>query len=196
MAVTESFLFDKLPSLETERLMLRDVQTGDFEAIYAYSSNPVFYQSMGRSVPASKEKVWSDIQTILQTDKKGSPRNWIIVLKSNGQVIGDCGFNEYRANNRRGEINYAIDPNLWNQGFATEAALGVIRFGFETMHLNRIQAICNTANKASERVIQKAGMKYEGLLRNYIQFEGKLLDMKMYSLLRNEWQKGLETISQ
>ena len=190
MTESNPFSFGHLPTIETERLFLRDVQADDAEAIWSYSSNPVFYQSMGRPVPVSKEKVMSDIQNILLGEDTRTPRNWIIVLKSTGKVIGDCGFSEYRTSNRRGEVNYAIDPACWNQGYATEAVLCVIKFGFEEMGLNRIQAICSTENKVSERVIQKTGMNYEGLLRNYIQCEGKTLDMKMYSLLKNEWQSA------
>ena len=69
----------------------------------------------------------------------------------------------------------------------TEAVKEVIRFGVEEMQLNRIQAICEVANIASARVMEKAGMQFEGVLRNYIQHNGRPLDMKMFSIIRNEW---------
>jgi [ribosomal protein S5]-alanine N-acetyltransferase len=176
----------KLPTLETKRLILRDVQISDAEGIYAYSSNPIFYRSMGHKIPQSVEETREKIEKSLSLSHK-MPHNWIVVLKSDNKVIGDCGFNVYRPDNRRAEVNYAIDPAFWNRGLATEAVLRIIRFGFEDLHLNRIQAICHPDNQSSQRVIQKAGMTCEGLLRDYIWFEEGPLDMKMHSILKEEW---------
>ncbi len=173
-----------LPRLETDRLLLRDVQMDDAEAIYAYSSNPVFYRCMGHKTPASVDAVRTQIAQRLQA---GLSRNWIVILTSERKVIGDCGFNVYRPDNRRAEINYAVDPDYWNRGLATEAVTEVLRFGFEVLHLNRIQAICTPANKRSQRVIEKAGMTYEGLLCDYIWFESGPLDMKMHAILKRRW---------
>ena len=186
MAKNTSFP-ENLPTLETERLILRDVQVTDAEAIYAYSSKPIFYSMMGQKTPASVDEVKNRIEHSFINAHRGMSRNWIVILKSEQRVIGDCGFNVYRPDNRRAEVNYAIDPEYWNQGLATEAMQRVLRFGFEILELNRIQAICSPDNIQSRRVIQKAGMTYEGLLRDYIYFESGPLDMKMHAILRKEW---------
>lgn len=183
----QELFFENLPTLQSERLLLRKMELSDAGAIYAYCSNPVFYKSMGRQIPISEEKVRSDIRELLEADNNRRPRNWVVLLKSINKAIGDCGFNLYRPDNLRGEINYAIDPDYWDQGFASEAVQCLLGFAFKSLNLNRIQAICHPTNKRSESVIQKAGMKYEGLLREYIQFEGKSLDMKIYSILREGW---------
>lgn len=184
---SESLFMRDLPTLQTQRLVLRDVQLIDAPAIYAYSSNPVFYQSMGRKVPPSLEHLASNIQKQLEK-KVHLCRNWVIVLRDGNKVIGDCGFNDYRPDNSRAEINYAVDPALWNRGIATEAALCILDFAFEQLKFSRIQAICHTANKRSEAVLMNIGMRYEGLLRQYIEFENQPLDMKMFSILKSEWQ--------
>jgi ribosomal-protein-alanine N-acetyltransferase len=181
----ESFFTRELPTLQTTRLLLRDVQIADAEAIYAYSSNPVFYQCLGRKIPPSLEHVASNIQRQLEKNSR-MPRNWMIVLTDENRLIGDCGFNDYRPDNSRAEINCAVDPAYWSRGIATEAALCVLEFAFEQLQFSRIQAICSTANKRSEAVLKKLGMQYEGLLRRYIQFENQPLDMKMFSILKNE----------
>jgi ribosomal-protein-alanine N-acetyltransferase len=180
--------FEKLETLETEQLILRDVRVEDAAAIYAYSSQPVFYQSLGRKIPASLDDTQRRIETSLTGVPWRMPRNWVVELKAESRIIGDCGFNVYRPDNRRAEVNYAIDPAYWNRGLATEAVLCVLEYGFNRLNLNRIQAICHTANASSARVIQKAGLTFEGLLRDYIWFEQGPMDMNMHSILKDEWQ--------
>jgi [ribosomal protein S5]-alanine N-acetyltransferase len=185
----ETFFAESLPTLRTPRLLLRDVQAADAEAIYAYSSNPVFCQSLGRRIPPSLEHVAANIQKQLEKNTR-MPRNWVIVLADENKIVGDCGFNDYRPDNSRAEINCAVDPAYWNRGIATEAARCVLEFAFEQLQFGRIQAICSTANTRSEAVLRKIGMQYEGLLRRYIRCENQPLDMKMFSLLDGEWKKA------
>ncbi len=183
----DSLFTRELPTLQTPQLLLRDAELTDAEAIYAYSSNPVFYQCLGRKVPPSLEHVASNIQRQLEKNSR-MPRNWMIILNDENRLVGDCGFNDYRPDNSRAEINYAVDPAFWNRGIATEAALCVLAFAFEQLQFSRIQAICSTANQRSEAVLKKLGMQFEGLLRRYIQFENETLDMKMFAILSTEWK--------
>jgi ribosomal-protein-alanine N-acetyltransferase len=69
----------------------------------------------------------------------------------------------------------------------TEAVRTVIAFGFCTMQLNRVQAICEVENVASARVMEKVGMTFEGRLREYMFFKEHHRNLKMYSILRGEW---------
>ena len=73
------------------------------------------------------------------------------------------------------------------RGLAPEAVRALIRFGFERMGLNRIEARCIAGNTASARVMEKAGMTYEGTLREREKIQGELRNMKMYSVLRREY---------
>jgi ribosomal-protein-alanine N-acetyltransferase len=180
--MNDELSFSPLPKLETKRLILRKIEQADIEVIFRYTNNPVFFQTMGRPVPFSVEDTRKWVEGFLE--KAGI---WGVVLKTENKLIGDCGFCQYHEKANRAEISYAMDQAYWNHGYATEAAIRVIRFGFEEMRLNRIQGLCNKLNVISERVLQKAGMKYEGLLRHYIHHEGIPLDMKMYSILKQEW---------
>lgn len=177
--MSEAFDLSVLPVLETERLILRAMTPADIEAIFAYTNHPVFFETMGRPAPFSPDDTRQWVAGFI--DKPGL---WCVVLKEDNQVIGDCGFCGLQERSLRGELSYAIDPARWNKGFATEAAAAVVQFGFETLHLNRIQGMCNVKNAASERVLRKLGMQYEGTLRHYIHHEGIPLDMKMYATLK------------
>jgi ribosomal-protein-alanine N-acetyltransferase len=182
--MTEDLNFSPTPTLETKRLILRPLAMSDAEAILRYSQKPVFYQAMGRQTYSSAGDIQEFIADLL---KKDPSFFWVVILRDKNCVIGDCGFCQFHKEARRAEVSCAIDPTYWDRGYATEAAGRVIQFGFEGAGLDRIQAICSTGNIVSERVIQKSGMQFEGVLRHYIRHEDKPLDMKMYSILKQEW---------
>ena len=181
------FSFSTLPVLKTQRLILRPLKVGDARAIYEYSNKPGFGQCLKRKKPFTRRDVIKYVSGILN---KEPVVYWVMLLKKNNQLIGDCGLCEWNQQAQRAELSYAVSPDAWNQGYATEAALCVMQFGFENTGVNRIQAICNSANSRSERVMQKCGLKPEGVLRQYIQCDGQPLDMKMYSILKQEWAES------
>jgi len=85
------------------------------------------------------------------------------------------------------EIAYALSRKYWRKGLMTEAVKEVIKFGFEKMNLNRIYARCFPENIGSYRVMEKAEMQFEGILRKQMFIKGKFQDMKLYSILRREY---------
>ena len=86
----------------------------------------------------------------------------------------------------RASLGYAIAREYWGRGLTTEAVRAAIAFGFDHLSLNRIEARCIAENTASERVMQKAGLSYEGTLRDYVFRKGAYRDYKVYSILRRE----------
>jgi [ribosomal protein S5]-alanine N-acetyltransferase len=90
----------------------------------------------------------------------------------------------------RAELGYVLAQEYWGTGLMPEAVRRVIRFCFERMDLNRVEARCLAENVASARVMEKAGMSYEGTLRKREYIKGAYRDMKMYSILRSEYATG------
>lgn len=178
------FSFSSLPTLETKRLRLRPLAMSDAKWIFEYSKSPAFSQCLKRKKPFSRKDVLKYVFGILH---KEPLLYWAVILKENSRMIGDCGLCEWNQDAQRAELSYATSPDVWNQGYATEAADCVIRYGFEQHSLNRIEAHCNTGNAASEKVLQKNGLKLEGILRQYILCDDQPLDMKLYSILKQEW---------
>lgn len=86
-----------------------------------------------------------------------------------------------------GELAYWIGREYRNQGYCTEAAKGMVRYGFEEMKLNRIFARYLDKNPASGKVMSKIGMKYEGILRQHVRKWGKYEDLVYYGLLKDEY---------
>jgi ribosomal-protein-alanine N-acetyltransferase len=110
-----------------------------------------------------------------------------ITHRKDGYLIGGIGFHQVDREAERAEIGYWIAKPYWNNGYGTEAARAVVKFGFEVMKLNRIHAAHFSNNPASGRIMQKIGMKYEGCRRQHVRKWGELLDWECYGILRNEY---------
>ena len=108
-----------------------------------------------------------------------------IRLRSNGQLCGGMGLHP-EMQHRRAEIGYWIGVPFWGNGYATEAAREVVRYGFERLNLNRIFATHFKGNEKSGRVLEKIGMRHEGCIRQGVLKSGKFIDLEMYSILRED----------
>ena len=92
------------------------------------------------------------------------------------------------AHHQRAVVGYWIGCEYWNNGYCTEAAGEIVRFGFEELGLNRIVSSHLTRNPASGRVMQKIGMKYEGCSPQQVRHRGRFEDLERYGLLRADFQ--------
>jgi RimJ/RimL family protein N-acetyltransferase len=91
---------------------------------------------------------------------------------------------------RRAELGYWIGVPFWGRGYATEAARAAVAFGFETLRLNRIYAHYFAGNTASQRVLEKIGMRHEGRSRQHIQKWDHFVDLENYALLAEDFREG------
>lgn len=93
---------------------------------------------------------------------------------------------------QRAQLGYWVGVPFWGRGIATEAVTGILAFGFGTLDLHRIEATHLIRNPASGRVMQKAGMRYEGTLRDRYIKGGRFEDVALYAVLKPEWNAGPE----
>ena len=183
--------FEDLPELETERLLLRKMRLDDARAMFAYASDP----EVTRYVLFETHRSIEDSRAFLRYAEEGYERGdfggWGVVLKDSGAFVGTCGVDYgYAPEHARAELGYVLSREHWGKGLIPEAVRAVIRFGFGRMELNRIQARCMAENTASARVMEKAGMTYEGTLREHELIKGAYRDMKFYSILRREHRQA------
>jgi ribosomal-protein-alanine N-acetyltransferase len=108
------------------------------------------------------------------------------VYKGDHRFVGTCGIVSWEPHHARAELGYALSRDYWGRGLMAEAVCAMISFGFDKMNLNRIEARCIAENVASARVMEKAGMIYEGTLRQRELIKGEHRDIKVYSVLRDE----------
>ena len=178
-------LFDDLPSIETERLLVRTLKMDDAEDLFEWVSDPevtkYLFWYAHRSIADSR-----DFISWVTTDNFAC---WGVVLTENKKVIGNCFLHNFNFEHRRAEIAFNIARKYWGRGYGTEVAQAVLRFGFEHWRLNRIEGTCMVENVASAHVMEKAGMTFEGILRKYAYAKRKFHDMKLYSILRDEIER-------
>lgn len=113
-----------------------------------------------------------------------------IVLKPDA-LVGAIGLH-INEKHRRGELGYWIGKAFWNKGYCTEAVPAVVRYGFEERRLNRIEARHMTKNPASGRVMEKAGMRFEGILREQLLRWDSFEDAAIYGILAADFDGAAE----
>ena len=177
--------FGELPQIETERLLLRKVTIDDVPDLLATASDPEVARYTTWEPYDSVEEARRFLESVISNYELGEPANWGLELKENGKFIGMCGFmaGSWEPEYARASLGYAIGREYWGRALVTEAVRAAIEFGFEKLALNRIEARCVAENTASERVMQKAGMSYEGTLRDYVFRKGRYWDYRVYSIL-------------
>ena len=174
--------------IETDRLLLRDFRPDDWESVHRYASDPEVtrYMLWGPNTP---EETRSFIRRAIAEQGERPRRHYelAVVLKGQGPLIGSCGIDVSAPERRQGWIGYALARHHWGQGYATEAARGVVTFGFGELGLHRIFGTCDPANRASARVMEKLGMRREGLLKEYSWGKDAWHDRELYAVLDYEW---------
>ena len=172
--------------LFTERLHLRKMTVSDSPALFNIWSDPDVTKFMNIS-PFTNESQAKEMIQILdklsQTNK--AIRYSMIDLKSK-EIVGSCGFNSIDFENARAEIGYDIAKICWGMGYAPEGIRALIKYAFEDLQLNRIEAKVEPANLNSIKVLQKLNFTFEGTLRQYEKSKGNFIDINMYSLLKTD----------
>jgi RimJ/RimL family protein N-acetyltransferase len=124
----------------------------------------------------------------------GQVAPWGVFHKDDRKIIGTCGFVYWLPHHARAEIAYAIGRPYWNRGLMTEAVRMANSFGFRVMRLNRLEARAEAPNVGSTRVMEKAGMTFEGVLRQHMYAKGRYRDLKLYAVLAQDWRDDPERL--
>lgn len=181
-------LYGYMPVLETERLRLRKLTMRDAQDIYDYSRDPQVAKhvlwSAHRSIGESK----AYLRYMLRKYRMNEPASWGIELKSTGKIIGTIGYMWIQTDNAAAEVGYSLSRAHWGQGIMTEALRAVIDYAFNSLRLNRVEAIHELDNPASGAVMRKCGMQFEGRLRQKLLNKGRYVDVDLYAILRCDYR--------
>jgi|SRR5579872_5163245 len=170
--------------LETSRLRLRPLRASDALAIFGYASDPQVTKQVRFVTHRNLHDTRSFLRHVRQRRSKDCV--WGIELKSARRVIGSIGLLDYAPEHHRAELGYALHREHWNRGIATEAVRAVINHAMRKLRINRLEAGTYLSNRASQRVLEKCGFKFEGVLRQRELIKGSYRDQRFYSLLRRE----------
>ncbi|MDV2682869.1 GNAT family protein [Alkalihalophilus lindianensis] len=174
------------PMIETERLILRKVTVDDAESMMKYLSDPDVMEYMGLEPFKSIADVLGEISWYESILSNKTGIRWGITIKEEDKVIGSCGFLNIISKHYRTEIGIDLSKEHWGQGIASEAIEAVIRYGFNQMNLQRIEALIEPMNISSQKLFEQQGFIQEGLLRKYEYTRNGFDDLYMYSLLKED----------
>ncbi|MBQ4091223.1 MAG: GNAT family N-acetyltransferase [Clostridia bacterium] len=184
-------IFSRMPTISTERLILRKISLDDIDDMYEYAKNSKLTEYLTWSPHPSKAYTFEYVSYLQTRYRSGEFFDWAVVVKDSGRMIGTCGFTRFDFQHNFGEIGYVINPEYHGCGIATEAVRAVMSFGFENLALNRIECRFMMGNDASRRVMEKIGMSFEGTIRQGMLVKGVYRDIGICSILQSEYKKGL-----
>lgn len=174
------------PTLETARLILRPYSEADIPDLLPLVGAPEIAATTLRITHPYTEQDARDFHQRAQEPDK----IWLATtLRSDGRQIGGIGL-RVEERHQHAELGYWIGVSYWGNGYATEAARAMVRYGFEELHLHRIFASHFGLNLASGRVLRKIGMQREGCQRQHLLKCNQFVDSELYGLLREEWEVG------
>lgn len=181
-----SFHFDTFPVLETERLLLKAISMDFVSDIFHQRSKKEVMQYIARPMLYLKIQAEDLVKNYQYLYEQRISISWAITLKESNQMIGTVGYPRINKDNYRGEVGYSLDPDYWFKGYMNEALEKVLKFGFDELHFHSIEAIIHPDNKASSNLVLKHGFVKEAYFKEYTYFEGKFLDVEVYSLIQKK----------
>ena len=168
--------------LETARLHIRAFAEGDWRGVHEYLSAP----GMRHFVP-ERPATPEETRVFVNQNLAGEARQHALVLRDGNVLIGHVGFHPWFGPQTH-EVGWAVAPEHQGRGYATEAALGLLAHGFDTLGLHRIVATCQPENIPSVRVMEKLGLRREAHFRKCMPApERGWWDEYFYALLDEEW---------
>lgn len=174
-------------TLETSRLLLRPFQHTDAVAMFNnWAGDPEVTKYVSWPTHPSEEASAERIKFLISQYDCGDTCDWAIVLKDIDTAIGSIGAVISNPSVKSVNIGYAIGKKWWHRGITTEALQAVLNFLFEECDVNRVEAWHDTRNPNSGKVMQKCGMKFEGIHRSADEDNMGICDVAWYGLLKQD----------
>ena len=182
-------IFSNIPTLVTERFILRKISVDDTDDMYEYAKDYSVTKYLTWSPHRDKGCTLDYLIYLQNRYKTGDFFDWAIVCKDTGKMIGTCGFTRVFFWHEGAEIGYVLNPAYHGKGIATEVVGRVIRYGFENLALERIEGKYMIGNEASRRVMEKNGMIFEGVRRKGMLIKGEYRDVGVCAIIREDFCK-------
>jgi RimJ/RimL family protein N-acetyltransferase len=153
--------------LETERLIIRSFTMDDAEAMYKVLGDPDTMRFFLIWLAKSVENTRGFIRWVTGMERDFGYSFWAVVEKESGEVIGDCGLAPLEGEGPEVELGCDLRRDKWNKGYATEAGLACLEYGFQELNLERIVAVTHPQNLAARRALEKLGFTETGRGEHY-----------------------------
>lgn len=176
-------------TIKTQRLILRKLEIADAEMMFNnWGSDSVVTRFLRWDSHKTIEDSRNMIQMWIDNYQLESTYYWGMYLQD-GEMIGSIGVSIISEYDLIGELGYKIGSRWWGQGYASEAAGAVINYMFNNTDIERIQSYSSVKNPASRKVMEKVGMRYEGLSRHSYRTRDGFQDCTFFGIIRDEWEQ-------
>lgn len=175
-------------TIQTERLYIKEIAWSDAESIHNIHSIPQVDEFNTLGLPKDFNETKALIKSAIedQSNKNRKEFAWIVRLKNSDIIIGLCGMFNSADKFKIGEIYYKLIPEYWGNGYATEIAKALVKFGFNDLKLHRIEAGAAVENIKSLRVLEKIRMTKEGIRRKILPIRGQWVDGYQYAIVEDD----------
>jgi len=147
--------FKPFPQLKTERLVLRELLKSDWKRVSYLRTDPIVNQFVIRSNADTKEKAIDFIERTKLSIKNSELIQWSISLKNDFEMIGSICLWNFSEDRKTAEIGYDLDLKFHNKGIMNEAMKAVLKFGFNELRFEKIEAFTQQNNEASTKLLRK-----------------------------------------
>lgn len=179
--------------LETDRLLIRRFTADDLEDQLEYLSD-VEVARYEYWEPYTTRKAVREMRAAESAVEPGQEAHWCdlaIVLKDRQKLIGSISIKVLSRQHRFGEVGWILNPSYQGNGYATEAASEILRYGFDELDLYWVIAFCDVRNAASYRLMERLGMQRLAELKRNKLVKGEWIDEFVYSIVAPEWRPQL-----
>ena len=178
------------PTLQTERLLLRELGPADAPALFEIHGNAQAMRWFGSDPLRSLAEAEQLVEVFAAWRRLPNPgTRWGLERRADGALLGSCGLFQWNRAWRRCTLGYELAPAAQGQGLMAEALHAVLAWGFDPdagMGLNRVEAMIHPHNKPSLRLVERLGFRREGLLREVAFWGGRHEDLEMHALLTRD----------
>lgn len=174
-----------IPTLKTERLVLRSFKDSDLDNVFKGLSNPDIIKYYGISFE-TKESAKEQMKWFADHEKNETGKWWAICLKGSGTFIGAGGLNDIERQHNKAEFGFWLLPEYWGNAFMGEAIPAILNFGFKELKLHRIEGFVESHNTNCKKALDKLDFTFEGTMRNAELKNDTYIDIEIYSKLSTD----------
>lgn len=175
-------------TLLTNRLLIRDLNWNDLNFIHSLHSIPSVQEYATLTIPKSLAESKEYLENYIVEQQSSSRKEYgFCISLIDHQPIGLIGLSNNSSKFRKAELWFKLAPEYWGKGYTTEAANMILKLGFEELALHRIEAGVDTENLASIKILEKIGMRREGLRRKILPIRGQWKDNFHYAILEEDF---------
>jgi ribosomal-protein-alanine N-acetyltransferase len=178
-------------SLSSARLLIQDLSWDTLEFIHRLHSMPEVQEYATLDIPKSISESKNYLEKYINQQANWPRSEYGFCILFDQKPVGLIGLSDSLNKFRSAELWFKLSPEYWGKGFTTEAASILLEFGFKEILLHRIEAGTATENLASIKVLEKIGMKREGIRRKILPIRGEWKDNFHYAILDEDFSQNL-----